>query len=300
MKRLFLLLATVGLLATACQKSEQNGTNGDGGAGGGNTPGAGEKKLVKLVCSYEGSDYPDTNTYRYDNQGRLIESITEYWDYDDDYDYESRSSLSRKHLSIRSTSLGRRRAISRGNSSGIQKYTFTTQYEWSDSTIKVTEQDGDGISSSTFTLNNGLVQSCSYSDYYYDGGRLARIVDNRDDNNTGYYTWDGDKLTSIRDSYGTETFTYSGTCQKGYNPLIGLYVGVYNDDLLIANPEVCGVQTKQLFTAHSYLDVGYGEHDVTEQKSFSYKLDKDGYISKVTMRYSGDEGYSFVYTLTWE
>ena len=46
MKRLFLLLATVGLLATACQKSEQNGTNGDGGAGG--------KKLVKIVCSSEG------------------------------------------------------------------------------------------------------------------------------------------------------------------------------------------------------------------------------------------------------
>ena len=283
MKRLFLLLATVGLLATACQKSEQNGTNSDGGAGG--------KKLVKIVFSHEGDEYhPDTNTYRYDNQGRLVESITEFWDYDDDYE------ISRKHLSIRSTSLGRRRTISRGNSRGIQKYTSTTQYEWSDSTIKVIEQDGDYTSSSIFTLNNGLVQSCSYFDCDYDGGRLVRIVDNQDDN-TGYYTWDGDKLTLIRDSYGTETFTYSDTCQKGYNPLIGWFVGIYNDDLFVANPEVCGVQTKQLFTVHSYLDVEDVEHDVIEH-TLSYKLDKDGYISKVTM--GNGKGSSVVYTLTWE
>ena len=303
MKRLFLLLAMVGLFATACQKSAQDGTDGDGGAGSGNTPGTGEKKLVKIVCSYEGDEYhPDTNTYRYDNQGRLVESITEVWDYDD---YESRSSLSRKHLSIRSTSLGRRRTISRGNSRGIQKYTSTTQYEWSDSTIKVIEQDGDYTSSSTFTLNNGLVQSCSVvseydtftENYYYDGGRLVRIVNNQDYGT--YCTWDGDKLTSVKWDGESDviSLTYNGTCKKGYNPLIEWFVGIYNDDLLVANPEVCGVQTKQLFASYSHLDVEDVEHDVTEH-TFSYKLDKDGYISKVTMRDS--EGYSTVCALTWE
>ena len=90
--------------------------------------------------------------------------------------------------------------------------------------------------------------------------------------------------------------TYNGTCKKGYNPLIGWYAGIYDADLVLANPHICGMRTNQLLA--TYRDTyKTGDGTETEEMTFSYELNKEGYLSKVTMRDS--EGYSVV-CLTWE
>ena len=239
-----------------------NNGDGNGGNGGGSGTGAAEKKLVKMVADY-GRDKHTTN-YSYDDRGRLISL---------EFVYES---------------------IYGNNETEI------TQYEWSDNAVKAIYQGG---SSTTYTLSDGLLQSFTergapYSvNCYYKGGRLDYIVDEA----TTTYTWEGDKLTSINSSNESTVFTYSGTCQKGYNPLIGMFL-CGDTDLLVANPDLIGARTKQLFQKAHYEYVSKEKSDKGgydyEETIYSYEFNSEGYISKITTMFNGEP--DCVTTLTWE
>ena len=109
--------------------------------------------------------------------------------------------------------------------------------------------------------------------------------------------WDGDKLVSATENYYDHvydyTLTYEKSCNKGYFPLLGDLIDVgYGHFLFLAHPELLGLRTTQLPKTMAYT---YDNKD-SNVDSFSYELDKEGYISKMTTTYS-DVGS---WILTWE
>lgn len=285
--------------------SGSNGGNGSGNSGGsgnnggGSGSGAGEKKLVKMV--YTDGDYSDARIFSYDNQGRLVQCV-----------YES-------------------------TSEGQTTLVCTYSYEWRLDTIighyeyeytytMMDELCTEKISSTyTHALNNhGLVKSSeeleirtsshspepykSESQYVYVYNASKRPIEvecrwKSQGGTNSSYEWDADKLllgnySSIASpDTSNSTFTYDGTlCRKGYNPEIAVEIRLCADEALtLAHPELFGVRTMHLPATITYI-MSYT--DDTPKYSYSYKMDNEGYITKITC--TDNNGYSYSYILTWE
>ncbi|MBR0394536.1 MAG: DUF4595 domain-containing protein [Alistipes sp.] len=170
--------------------------------------------------------------------------------------------------------------------------TSFSYYEWTLNSIRVETQ--------TYFLSNGMIHSYTagrYPDTYnvnfiYDStNRLSRIDEGTFSSTT--YTWNGDYLTSQKESDLTTKYTYNGTC-NGYNPLLAIYI-TNSDALCLANPELIGLRTKHLVSA-----IRYEEEEYSEEVTFSYEFDSEGYISQIKATDSNDGAVLEVHTLTWK
>ena len=226
----------------------------------GNPDGSGdfsnEKKLVKMVC--ESDRYSCTNTFSYDSKGRLTEAT--------------------------------KTDNNRSN---------TYNLIWGDDRVLLHNvRQNDGI---IFTLSNGLIQN--YSNYdssfgshtftYNQSNRFIKwgyVSERPGENFTKLAIWDGDKLACISNYEGGQySYTYNGTCQKGYFPfyLGSLIEDVWGDLLFSAHPELIGARSSQLPATE--------KSDGKTTYTYRYEFDKDGYISKIY-----EEGAeTYIYSLTW-
>ena len=231
------------------------------------------KKITKIVGKSESTTDSETYTFSYDSKGRLISAIET--EEEDGY-----------------------------------KYTDTYQLTWGDDAIKIIETSTRGSSTGydysstetyTLTLKNGLVQ---YEDYEDDGdrgtytynssNRLIKFSDGDEWTNTAI--WDGDKLVSISDYDDNATLTYGTSCKKGYFPFIAAMIGAGECNVLfMAHPEIAGMRTTQLPTSVTWTYDNYSGTE-SETSTFAYEFDKDGYISKITVK----KYLTYTYTLTWE
>lgn len=248
--------ALMAVLMIACISSCNKDNNEDGSI-------FNEKKLTKIDFSDGYISYGNIS-FTYDDKGRLIEAEERYV-----------------------------------NSDRFYKETII----WGDDAVKIsTKQSYNGNeSNNSYTLHHvdGLVQnyqinSNSYTTVYNQSNRLIKWGKDRDQTTI---IWDGDKLVSAtNDAYGyvnDYTFTYEKSCPKGYFPLFGVLIDVgHSLYLFFAHPELLGLRTTQLPKS---ITSTYEDYDPYVD-TFSYELDKEGYISKIITTYS-DVG-SLI--LTWE
>ena len=189
------------------------------------------------------------------------------------------------------------------------------QYIWGDDAIKVNTPYTSG--NHTYALKNGLVQSWNMTLTYNQSNRPIKMVPDQGDYEVTYI-WDGDKLVSASEvnedyQYGytdNATLTYEKTCKKGYSPLFVGAMGVSNDYLFMAHPELLGARTTQLPANVSSSRVYNSESGVNSSTSYTYdyELDNSGYISKIhrdryyVNHYEEEErsNSSYTFTLTWE
>ena len=123
--------------------------------------------------------------------------------------------------------------------------------------------------------------------FTYDNSRLSSY-----DCGYGYsgdISWDNNSISQSNNS----EFIYSGKTCKGYNPYIVDYVDsnpFYN--LAIAQPKLFGLHVNQLPEKIK------GNDEV----SLSYKLDKEGYLVKVTATYHNayEDDETEIYEYTWK
>lgn len=171
-------------------------------------------------------------------------------------------------------------------------------YVWSDNneSVKVLDNSGedfelrivDGLVRSGFwhSLNQTLI-------FTYDKSRLSSYDCGYDYGYYGDISWDNNSISQSNNS----EFIYCGKTCKGYNPYIVDYVDgnpFYN--LAIAQPRLFGLHVNQLLEK-----IKEGNND---EISFSYELDKEGYLVKLTATYHSDEvcddGDTETYEYTWE
>lgn len=178
-------------------------------------------------------------------------------------------------------------------------YSFTETMIWGDDAVKINTSEkynGEEFNNSyTIPLVNGLVQS--YSQYTPIYNQSNKLIEWGKERAKTTIIWDGDKLVSATKNYYDHvydyTLTYEKSCNKGYFPLLGDLIEVgHGNYLFLAHPELLGLRTTQLPKTMSYT---YDNKD-SNVDSFSYELDKEGYISKMTTTYS-DVGS---WILTWE
>ena len=178
-------------------------------------------------------------------------------------------------------------------------YSFTETMIWGDDAVKINTSEkynGEEFNNSyTIPLVNGLVQS--YSQYTPIYNQSNKLIEWGKERAKTTIIWDGDKLVSGSQNYYDHvydyTLTYEKSCNKGYFPLLGDLIEVgHGNYLFLAHPELLGLRTTQLPKTMSYT---YDNKD-SNVDSFSYELDKEGYISKMTTTYS-DVGS---WILTWE
>ncbi|MBO5250379.1 MAG: DUF4595 domain-containing protein [Bacteroidaceae bacterium] len=236
------------------------------------------KKITKIVGQTEGGSYLETYTFSYDNKGRLVKAVEK--EQEDNY-----------------TS------------------TDTFDFIWGDDAIKVTEKSTYSGSSSTYTesytliLNNGLVQYEDYGDddgvgtyTYNSSNRLIKFSDGGSWAETAI--WDGDKLVSKTDGSEEGKLSYGKSCKKGYFPLIASIMEAGECNILyMAHPEIAGMRTTQCPTSITWTDTDdYSGGTDSETKNITYEFDKDGYISKITIKttYKDDSTDTATLTLTWE
>ncbi|MBP3551068.1 MAG: hypothetical protein J6J57_05430 [Alistipes sp.] len=268
MKKLgFIGMAVMAMLVSAnlssCSKE-------DGNSSGFVNKYANEKKITKIVS--ESVTYAQTSrtttTFKYDSNGRLIETIDEY-----------------------------KGPNNQEESRGIAQYTwtntaviYTEEYE-----IKSTHH-GNFTETYKFKygLSNGLVRSVDYGDG--DSENLSYNEDGRYDNE-GTWEWNGDKLICVLGDYKV-LYTYGEPCKSGY------YYPIADIDasaLFLAHPELLGVRTKQLPV--SCKGSGYYAQDVSPYTStYEYEFDTEGYIIKtiVTRKFDNGSIHTFTDTITWE
>lgn len=218
------------------------------------------KNLVKIVGK-SGDGDSEIYTFKYDNNGRLIEATESY----EEDGYED---------------------------------TDTYQFIWGDDAIKVIINPTYNY---TLTLKNGLVQSSDLDDEdriftYNSSNRLIKSTAKYEDE-TFSAIWDGDKLVSISEYENDAILTYGTSCKKGYFPFIATLM-TYDGDaaLFMAHPEIAGMRTNQLPTKITWTD-NYG----SEISTLTYEFDKEGYISKIVGEeiFNGSTE-TYTYTLTWQ
>ena len=175
---------------------------------------------------------------------------------------------------------------------------FVDKFTWSDNKIVCTVNNDY---TRTLILENGFVQTVNPYSAVYTYNSSNRLIDVEDIDGYGISaTWDNDKLVSVTD-YGVShtekggyTLTYATSCKKGYSPYIALVMEGMSacPTLFMAHPELAGIRTTQLPANSTYKDNGTSFTD-----TYTYELDKDGYISKIHLQQGEYKGTT---TLTWE
>ena len=231
-----------------------------------------EKKLIKLDIEDSYSKY--SYHFSYDSEGRLYEST--YTD---------------------------------GSEENIANCTYT----WKNN--EITEQHGYGY---PYQLSNGLIRKYNYAtevkynnDQHLSGTETTEpgtcyysIVwgsnDGRLSRSGRYYIID---KNSARIEYNLN-FYYTGeeeTICNGFNPLVSLFAGFYDEYVCVAHPELVGARTNCLPNtfAETYYSLDENDRpvDYTQRGNFSYKFDSDRYIIECTMSYGE---WETKYTMTWE
>lgn len=222
------------------------------------------KKLVKIVSA--GSYDNETYTFGYDDEGRLIEAT----EIEEEEGY---------------------------------KDTETYQFIWGDDAIKVVEKGTGYTESFTLTLKNGLVQNNHNGNLftYNNANKFIKCTSDYEDE-TFSAIWDGDKLVSISEYNNEATLTYGQSCKKGYFPFIATMMANDGDAILfMAHPEIAGMRTTQLPTSITWTYRGYYGTE-SETSTMEYEFDKEGYITKITVKETDSDGgtSTTTYTLTWE
>ena len=233
----------------------------------------GEKKLTK-ICRAD-SNSSEVRTFTYDNEGKLLEAT-----YNGEY---------------------------------TAKYT----YIWKNNEIN--KQYG---LSYIYTLSNGLVRNYdNYMDFSYDSEQQLSKIEPMQ-SYCDYYSivWNSSDGTLSRVGryykeqnsarledllkffYNREDLT---TC-KGYNPIVPIWAGLYDDDICATHPELVGARTNILPTTfereYYFFDNDGRRCSETKQGTFSYKYDNDGYIIECIMSEKIYDDYfsETKYTMTWE
>uniref|UniRef100_UPI004056D120 hypothetical protein n=1 Tax=Alistipes sp. TaxID=1872444 RepID=UPI004056D120 len=178
MKRFrFIGMAVMAMLVSAnlasCSKE-------DGNSSGFVNDDANEKKITKIVSEsiVYGQTSQATTTFKYDSNGRLVESIEEH--------------------------------------KGSEEGRSVAEYVWTNNSVIYTEESESKWGSRTYhckyKLSNGLVRSVDYGDG--DSENLSYNEDGRYDNE-GTWEWDGDKLMCVFGDY-KKLYTYGEPCKSGY------------------------------------------------------------------------------------
>lgn len=233
-----------------------------------------EKKLLKL--DIEEPYYRYSYQFSYDNEGRLYESTHTYYD-------------------------------------GHEENIINCTYSWKNN--EITEQHGHGW---PYELSNGLIRKYGYetgvkydNDQYLSETKTTESGSNYYSivwgSNDGRLSRSGRYYKKDKNSAMLEyllNFYYTGeeaTICNGFNPLVSLFAGFYNEYVCIAHPELVGVRTNFLpntFAETYYSIDGNGRPIEDRQRgNFSYKFDSDRYIIECIMSY-GD--WEKKYTMTWE
>lgn len=257
------------------------------------------------VNNEPGTEKPETGTVKRLKQYsyKEIEEDNYEYSYTLDFEYDQ---------------LGRITKITDKTKEGSDYSTEVYEYVWDGNTI---EEYCDGYLEHTFTISDKIVRNASY-DYnsnnsflYNSSGRL--ITWSQDNDYYGhkyYYKWNGDKVTEIimdeYDNYDgdwkmTYKISYGNKKCSGYCPIVGEFVDISH--LTKVHPELFGCITNTLPTKIIVEDDIYGERGSQE---FTYELDKDGYIIKLTGKVKGtdfEDGnneYIFIsgyeYNFVWE
>lgn len=180
-----------------------------------------------------------------------------------------------------------------------------TNITWGENTVKESS-NGESI---TYSLTDGLVRSGSESngrDYSFAYNSSKQLItyqySDEYDSNTRTLTWENGKVTKMDyDKESSEIITYGNETCKGYFPLMVLSV---EDDfkVMIAHPELVGMRATQLPKQSTYKEGNY-----EETATFTYKLDKDGYLESCTVNNIEKNGsggitdtYTTTYTFKWE
>ena len=228
------------------------------------------KKLVKF--SY---DIVET-TFKYDDQGRLIESVE----------------------------------VRTGDT-----FTKSYTYVWGDNKIDINGKiNGNVHDKCTLFLENGLAsQLKGFSpsiDSTYTYNSSGRLVKCEGIWGTESIEWNDDKLiaTHSDDNISTDNDSYSydkNYTTKGYNPLISS--GILVNSLFTVHPELAGMTTQKLFNSIGNNSIIHDDNDNTQYiytTIYRYEFDEDGYVNKaiVTAIDEGEtEEYNVnEYTFVWE
>ena len=261
---------------TSCSNGDDGPTEGGGGVI------VGGKKLTKTICKPDKGSATETNTFNYDNNGRLIAATI-------------------KH-------------VEDGYSS-----TNTYQFTWGDDAITVTEtstgesSNGDNYSNThtyKLILRNGLVQ---YEDYDGDNdGDTGNYTYNSSNrfikfSYEEYWTvnaiWNGDKLVSASGGGADVTLTYDQSCSKGYFPFIAAIIKVGRCGVIyMAHPEIAGMRMTQLPAITTRSNTDYTGQTESYTSNITYEFDQEGYISKIIEKETDSDGSTetYTYTLTWQ
>lgn len=223
------------------------------------------KKLVKFTCS-ETSEA----TFKYDEQGRLIECI-DYTIYNDETDI----------------------------------YT----YVWNENTIDFTYKLG-GIYDLYFTLEleNCLVSKFTTESHFFNNffkyNSYGRLIECSDIIRINSLEWDDDKL--IKNHFedpvympAIDTYSYDKKyTTEGYNPLIPFIIT--REFLYVAHPEIAGLATQKLYNNEtSYAKTSDSEY--TNSFKYEYGFDEDGYVNKILIKHI-EENDTIIdeYNMIWE
>jgi hypothetical protein len=226
------------------------------------------KKLVKIRY------INDETTFKYDDQGRLIESV---------------------EVRIGDT------------------FTTSYTYVWGENTIDINGYiNGEELEKCTLFLENGLASkrdgfspSVDSTYVYNSSGRLVKCEGLW---GTESIEWNDDNIIIAHDdsdiSTGNDTYSYDKNyTTKGYNPLISN--GILVNSLFTAHPELAGMTTQKLFNSinnNSLIHSSNTQYIYTT--NYRYEFDEDGYVNKaiVTVIDEGEtEEYNVnEYTFVWE
>lgn len=257
------------------------------------------------VNNEPGTEKPETGTVKRLKQYSFkeIEEDNYGYSYNLDFEYDQ---------------LGRITKITDKTKEGSYYSTEVYEYVWDGNTI---EEYLDGYLKYTFTISDKLVRNVSdnytsnHSFSYNSSGRLTSwLRDNEDYGHKYYYKWNGDKVTEVLmdeyDNYGgdfknTYKISYGNKKCSGYNPNASEFVDI--SPLTIVHPELFGCIINTLPTKVIMENDKYGEMGSQE---FTYELDKDGYIIKLTGKVKGTDfedgnheyifGNYYEYNFVWE
>lgn len=123
-------------------------------------------------------------------------------------------------------------------------------------------------------------KSCTYD----SEGQLIKLGNNE-------LVWKDGNIVSLKDEYGsTAYFTYYTDKENKHSSFVSDPVFYVEDSYFFAaHPQLLGKMCKNLVNTYTEGSYSY---------TYTYEIDKDGYITKVTE--TDSNGYVTIYTMTWK
>ena len=165
------------------------------------------------------------------------------------------------------------------------------EFIWGDDVVKVIS----GTSTDTYIIENGRVRYCDDGFYSYNkSNRFIYFEEKSEYPDIISAIWEDDKMVLFSDQDRDNVkLTYEKSCAKGYFPII-LVMPDFDLDLMITHPDLFGMRTVQLPAKR----IETNRNNI-ETYSYTYEFDKEGYISKMTIKGNEDNSL-WTYDLTWK